>query len=141
MSEREHRIYFSSDFSTQDRVTGSFTVNLPFSLNLEGVWRCAILDFFIRPDISDSHSSQFIYILADFCQTSFIHQTTELPILKKVHLNNSAQYYDFSNPLYIPLKQSSLTDFDLVFLDSFLLPVTLTRPSKIECMIHFIKDD
>ena len=141
MSEREHRFYFSSDFSTQDRVSGSFTINLPFVLNLEGEWKCAVLDFFIRSDNSDIYTSQFIYILADFCETSIILQTKEIPILRKVHLNASVQYYDFANPLYIRLKQNSLTDFELVFLDSSLLPLTLTKPSKIECMLHFIKDE
>lgn len=141
MSEEEHRIYFSSDFSTQEKSSGSFTVHLPNTLNLEGKWKCAVLDFFIRPDNSDNHSSQFIYILADFCETSIILQTDRFPILRKVHLNQGAQQYEFAYPLYIPLKQSSITDFELVFLDSFLLPVKLNKPSKIECTLHFIKNE
>ena len=141
MAEREHLIYFSSDFSTQDRVSGGFIINLPFVLNLEGEWKCAVLDFFIRTDNTDTHSSQFIYILADFCETSIILQTKEISILRKIHLNTSVQYYDFANPLYIRLKQNSLTDFELVFLNSFLLPIILTKPSKIECLLHFIKDE
>lgn len=141
MSEEEHRIYFSSDFSTQDKSSGSFTTHLPYSLNLEGRWKCAVLDFFIQPDSSTEQSSQFIYILADFCETSIILQSDRVPILKKVHLRGGARQYEFSYPLYIPLKQNRLSDFDLVFLNSFLKPVKLTKPAKIECTLHLIKNE
>lgn len=141
MLEEEHLVYFSSNYSSQDLRSGGFTVNLPYTLNLEGSWKCAVLDFFIRPDNSDSNSSQFIYILADFCKTSFIHQTEQLPILKKVAVRKGSQQYQFAVPLYIPLKQNSITNFELVFLDSFLVPIKLHRKNKIECTLHFFKYD
>lgn len=139
MSEEEHRIYFSTDFSTQNKDSGSFTTHLPYTLNLEGDWKCAILDFFISPDIS-KNSSQFIYILGDFCETSIILGIDRKPILKKAYLSSGTQYYEFTYPLYIPLKQSSITDFDLVFSDSSLTPIKLRRASKIECTLHFTKN-
>lgn len=139
MSEGEHIFYFSSRFTQQDRVSGSFTINLPFTLNLEGEWKCAILDFFIRPDISDAHSAQYIYVLGDFCRTSFIKGNEQIPILKKIALNKSTQQYTFSQPLYIPLKQDSLTDFDLTFLDTFFKVILLHHSSIIECTLHFLK--
>jgi len=139
MSEGEHLLYFSSKYSPQDSITGRFIINLPLTLNLEGEWKCALLDFFIRPDNSDDLSSEFIYILGDFCKTSFIQQNKQLPILKKVSINNSAHQYEFSYPLYIPLKQSSLTNFTLTFLDTFLKPIILHKSYLIECTLHFTK--
>lgn len=139
MSEDEHVIYFSSEFSVQDTASGGFNVALPYTLNLEGFWKCGVLDFFIRPDNSDAQSSQFIYILSDFCKTSFIQQSQQLPILKKVGLRKSQHSYKFTRPLYVPLKQNSLTDFDLLFLDSFLTPIKLHRAHKIECTLHFVR--
>jgi hypothetical protein len=142
MSEKEHLIFFSSDFSSYDRNSGHFCVHLPNTLNLEGEWKCAVLDFFITPDNSPEHSSsQFIYILADFCETSIILQGGYKPILKKVHLSKGAHQYEFSYPLYIPLKQSRLTDFDLIFLDNFFLPIRINQSSRIECTLHFIKNE
>lgn len=141
MSEEQHLIYFSSVYATHDKVTGSFTTNLPFTLHLEGKWKCAVLDFSIKPDISDSNSPQYIYILADFCKTSIIHQIEQSPILRKVALSDAAQLYEFANPIYISLKQNSLTDFDLFFTNSLLNPIKFHKSNRIECTLHFIKDD
>lgn len=139
MSEDEHLIYFSSRYSKQDTITGSFTLNLPYTLNLEGKWKCAVLDFFISPDNSDNHSSQYIYCLGDFCKTSFIQEKNQIPILKKIPLSKGTKQYTFSNPTYIPLKQNSLSDFDLSFLDTFFQPIILHKINIIECTLHFVK--
>lgn len=139
MSEEEHVFYFSSKFTKQDKVSGSFTVNLPFTLNLKGKWKCAILNFFIKPDISNDQSSQYIYILADFCKTSFVQGNKERPILQKIGLSKSNQQYNISNLLYISVKQSTLSDFDLLFLDSSFNPIILGKRHIIECALHFMK--
>jgi hypothetical protein len=138
MTEGEHLIYFSSRHSDQDKVTGSFTVNLPYTLNLEGDWKCAVLDFFLSPDNSESDSNQYIYILGDFCNTSFIRDK-QIPILHKISLRDGLKQYTPSHLLYISLKQNSLTDFDLTFLDPSLRPVILTSSGIIECTLHLIK--
>jgi len=149
MSEEEHLFYFSSKYSLQDPITGSFTINLPLTLNLEGKWKCAVLDFFIRPDNldffirpddSNKHTSEFIYILADFCSTSFIQENKQIPILKKIGVNKGTYHYSFTHPLYIPLKQPTLTNFDLTFLDTFFEPITLHKTFLIECTLHFSKN-
>lgn len=141
MSEKEHLIFFSSEHSTSDKHTSSFTVDLPYTLNLEGEWKCAVLDFYIKPDNTNTQSSYFIYILADFCETSIIFQSNLAPILKKVYLSEGSEQYEFPYPLYIPLKQNSLIGFNLVFLDSSLRPINLNKQTKIECTLHFIKNE
>lgn len=141
MSEEEHLFYFSSKYSKQDQFTGGFTTNLPFPLNLEGEWKCAVLDFYIKTSSNNRDSIEFIYILGDFCKTSFIQEKKEIPLLKKVPINKKlVQQYSFTNLLYIPLKQSTLSDFDLTFLDTSFHPYILDKSSLIECTIHFIKN-
>jgi hypothetical protein len=139
MSEEEHLFYFSSRYTVQDKVTGSFTVRLPYKLSLEVVWNCAVLDFFINSDKSDNQSVQYIYILGDFCKTSFIRDK-QLPILQRIPVSESVQQYTPSHLLYIPLKQDSITDLGLTFLNSVLEPVRLSNSTIIECTLHFIKD-
>jgi hypothetical protein len=141
MPKEEHHIYFSSSYSTPHPYSGGFTVHLPSVLDLDGNWKCAVLDFFISPDNTNHQPPHFIYILVDFCQTSIISETDRKPILKKVHLSGGAQQYEFSNPLYISLKQNRLIDFDITFLDSFLLPIHIQKTDKIECTLHLIKDE
>lgn len=135
MSKEEHLVYISSDYSTQDNITGTVTINLPVFLNLDGNWKCAILDFYIERHL---YTTPFINILADFCQTSFIHQTKELPILKRIFIDPEKKYYDFNYPTYIRLKQNSLSDFDLTFVDSSLKSINL---QKFEALLHFSKNE
>jgi len=139
MSEEEHLFYFSSKYSTQDPITGSFTVNLPLTLNLEGKWKCAVLDFFIRGGDSDKYTSESIYILGDFCKTSIIQENKQLPILKKIALNKAKHQYNFSHPLYIQLKQPTLTNFNLTFLETSFKAVITHKSFLIECALHFRK--
>lgn len=138
MAETEHRIYFSSD-SCEQNSSFRFNVNLPYNLRLQGKWKCGILDFYMS-----SNRTPFVYILCDFCENSFIftpssHYLHQRPILKKVHINNS-KYYEFPNPLYIPLKQTSIVDFDLWFFDSAWTLIKLSETESIQCTLHLIKD-
>ena len=136
MSGEEHLIYFSSKFSSQDPITGSFSVNLPSRLELRGKWKCAIVDFFIRQD--NSKFVPIIHLLSDFCSTSFVGED-KLPILSKVYLQKSSKHYNISNLLYIPLKQNILTSFRLSFLDHNLKPILFSKPYLLECTLHFIE--
>lgn len=81
MSSGEHYIYFSSKFATYDDTLGSFIVNLPFALELNGNWKCAVLDAYIKLD--NPITDRQIYVLADFCTTSLVKEQSQLPILKK----------------------------------------------------------
>jgi hypothetical protein len=138
---KEHLLFFSSEFSYHNNSSATFTVRLPYEIKLDGEWKCAILDFFASSDHSGIHSSEFIYILGDFCGISFISQTDQRPILKKIHLSGGTKFYEFANPIYIPVKQKRLSEFDLTFLDSDLNPIDLKRPNKFECTLHFIQNE
>lgn len=136
MRSEEHLIYFSSKVSSQDKTTGSFTVNLPFHLHLSGDWKCAVLDFFIKPDTPNS-VLESVFIIADFCVNSLLNNGKFLPILKKVYCKRAKRAYNFTQPLYINLKQSSLSDFDLTFLDSDFKPIIISPNQVLECTLHF----
>lgn len=136
MSLDEHRIYFSSDYCTLDKSTGSFTVNLPFLLDVSGKWKSTIRDIFIK---TDSFSSSCIYILADFCDTSLIKEKEQLPILKKLYLEPNQKYYTFTHPLYVPVKQTVLSSFNLLLLNSEFKSIQLGEEFLIECTIYFYK--
>jgi hypothetical protein len=141
MLKREHLIYFSSDNARQINHT-SYSVRLPHELNLDGNWKCAVLDFFISSDTVINYYLKNIYILADFCETSIVSQIGAEPILKKIYLTEGTELYDFPNPLYIPLKQYSLSDFTITFLDRKLRKVYLEELGGIvECTLHLIKDE
>lgn len=139
MRAGEHLIYFSNKLSPQDKTTGSFTVTLPFHLNLSGEWKCAILDFFLKPDYPNS-THESIHIIGDFCENSLLSNGKLSPILKKVFCKRAKRAYNFTSPLYIPLKQSTLSDFDLTFLDSKLKPIVFTEEQTVECILHFSKN-
>lgn len=137
MSKEEHRFFFSSDHVSLYNNRASFTVNLPFSLDLRGKWKCALLDLFIRLGELDIDSC---YILADFCDTSLVQETNQLPILKKLYLKRGESYYTFLRPLYIPIKQTHISSFTLTLLDSNLQEFLISDTKLlIECTIHFYK--
>lgn len=137
MSKREHRIYFSSAYCERNFNLGNFTVNLPISLDLTGIWRCAIRDIFISS--ASISSIDYIYILGDFCETSILHREKLLPVLSKVFLENKEKYYNFPDPLYIPLKQNQLSSFELRFLNPDLKTIDFGEKFLIECTLHLYK--
>lgn len=135
MSKREHRVYFSSAFCESDSKLGRFIVNLPVTLDFSYLSKCAIRDIFISSEVNSSLNS--IYILGDFCETSFLHKEEQLPVLSKVYINNKEKYYILPDPLYIPLKQNHLRTFELQFLNSNLEPINFGEEYLIECTLHF----
>lgn len=135
--EEEHLIYFSSKFINQDPITGSFTINLPHRLELSGKWKCAILDLYVKPDITNILSAA-IHILADFCSESFI-AGDKLPIIRKIYLKKSSKFYNLTNTLYIPLKQSNITNFSLSILDQRFKPIIFQSSHLLEFTLHFVK--
>lgn len=137
MSKEEHRFFFSSKYSIHNKNQGSFTVNLPFSLNLSGKWKCAILEVFVSTlDLKEVKS---LYILADICETSLVGGNKQLPILKKLYLESDKTYYTSPNPFYITLKQSQINNFTLSCIDSNLEKITFNENFLLECNIHFYK--
>lgn len=136
MSKEEHRIYFSSAFC--EKSSEHFLVNLPFSLNLQGHWKCSIRDIYIS--FKRDTANVCIFILADFCETSFLHGEQQLPVLTKFYLQGTRKYYSFEHPLYIPLKQNHLNSIELRFLDKNLKDIDFGEKFLIECSLHFFKD-
>jgi hypothetical protein len=137
MNKGEHHFYFSSKYSTHNN-RGGFTVNLPFPLQFPGQWECAIIELFISHN--NIHSSPF-YLLTDFCNTSLTHEGKQLPILRKVYLEEKTEYYSFTNLVYIPLKQNIISNFTLSFLDNNLEPIIFDNTTLLECDIHFHRYD
>lgn len=135
MSREEHRIYFSSSFCLES--SGHFILNLPYTLDLQGKWKCAIKDIYIFG--AKEKLPQFIYVLGDFCETSIL-QGQEVPILNKVYFNNN-EYYSFADPLYIPLKQKQLYQLELAFTDRDLKTIHFDKNFLIECTLHFYKNE
>lgn len=135
MSKEEHRFYFSSKTSVKQNQC-SFTVNLPFPLDLTGKWKCCLYEVYVHFPKLDSPS---IYILSDFCETSLVGEKNQLPILRKVYFSPNKRYYSYSHPLYIPLKQTHISNFSLSFLDSNLHQILFSDDFLIECTIHFYK--
>lgn len=138
MSSGEHYIYFSSKFATYNQILGSFTVNLPFWLELKGDWKCSILEVYIK--IDEPIIERNVYILADFCTTSLIKESLQLPILKKIFIEKEKSYSCYFPPLYIPVKQSILNNFELKVVDSSLETILFTDSYLLECTLHFYKD-
>lgn len=138
MFRREHRIYFSSAFTEGEASKGYFIVNLPFTLDLKGVWKVGIRELFLS---SKSISNlAHIYILGDFCENSFVQKGKQLPILKKVYLDKKQKIYSFPDPLYISLKQKEISSFQLEFLDTELKRINFEENFLIECTLHFYKN-
>jgi hypothetical protein len=141
MLKREHLIYFSSDIARQINHT-SYSLPLPDEVKLDGNWKCAVLDFFISSKTLVNYCLKNIFILADFCETSIVSKIAAEPILKKIYLTEGTELYDFPNPLYIPLKRDSLSDFTITFLDSKLRKVYIQELGiTVECTLHLIKHD
>lgn len=132
MQQSEHRIYFSSSFCEKER----FLVNLPFSLDLRGDWKCGVKDIFIT---STNTLPNYIYILGDFCETSIVYGIEQLPVLRKLFLGDSKKYHHFEHPFYIPLKQKHLNKFELCLIDSNFKKINFGEEFLIECTLHFYK--
>lgn len=136
MSKEEHRIFFSSAYC--EKSSEHFLINLPFSLDLSGKWKCTIRDIYLSVN-RVNFSPEYIYILGDFCETSIIQGKKQLPILKQFYFQQNKKYYSYDHPLYIPLKQNSLNKIELRFLDKDLKDIDFGEKYLIECCLHFYK--
>ena len=135
MSKEEHRIFFSSAYC--EKSSEHFLTNLPFSLDLSGKWKCTIRDIYIS--VRKNLPPGYVYILSNFCETSFIQGKKQLPILKRFFYRQSKKLYSYVQPLYIPLKQNSLNKIELRFLDKDLKDIEFGENYLIECCLHFYK--
>jgi len=134
MLKEEHRVYFSSKKST---LAGEhFIFDLPYTLDLSGKWKCALKDFYIHAE--NSTIPKFVYVLGDFCETSFVNGR-ELPVIAKIYIKKNINFYSAVRPLYIPLKQKELRKIELLFLDSNLQNFNFDPAFLIECTLHFYK--
>jgi hypothetical protein len=136
MSKDEHRVFFSSRHCTQSQE--QVTLNLPYSLNLQGKWKCAIKDIFI--DTHDLSVNRFVFITSNICETSVI-QGKDLPVLRKLFIEKSPHYYSFLDPIYITVSQTEINHIRLTLLDSNLKKIIFKENCLLECMFHFFKND
>lgn len=136
MSKEEQRIYFSSLYCEKNQE--NLILNLPYTLDLEGKWKCGIKDIYIS--FKSLNIPRFILITGDFCETSFI-QKQEIPILQKIYLEKNQNYYSFSDPLYIPIKQQRIRRIEINLLDENFKQIYFNPELIIECLLHFHKDE
>jgi len=134
MSKEEHRLFFSSAFC--EKLSGHYLVNLPFSIDLAGKWKCVIRDIYVSVK-KKNFTPDSIFVLGDFCETSIVQEKKQLPILSQFYYRKPQKYYTFIQPLYIPLKQKSLNKIELQFIDRNLKNIDFGEDFLIECCLHF----
>ena len=103
----EFCIYVRSDETDHyflDKKVYHFKVRLNGPINLEGLWKVGLTEFY---DTYDSRirkeTSQLLYIFPDLCKESIIHGSKR-SLLRRVYKNETnAWKYVFNLPFYLPL--------------------------------------
>lgn len=136
MAKSEHYIYASSDSQT----LGSFVIELPTTLYLDGSWKCALVECSIKFFSKDmSRIPKEIYILSNFCSTSFFNNL-QLPILRKITLAKKV-FFSFTpaTRLYIPIKQDWMNRLEFSVCDEALDKVEIDEKTVINFTLHLKK--
>lgn len=136
MSKSEHYVYVSNKHLSFKH----FVIDLPTSIQLEGDWKCALVECsikFLKKDITSIPKE--IFILADFCTTSFVNNL-QLPILRKFWLSKkvSLTFYP-STLIYIPIKQDWLNQLGFSLCDENLNEVSVAENTQLQFTLHLKK--
>jgi len=133
MSKREHYIYVSNSSLNFNR----FVIELPKTLHLEGDWVCALVECSVKFFSKDVNSlPRQLYILSDFCVTSFVNNL-QLPVLRKMILpKKSFMIFRPVTQLYIPIKQNWLNRLEFSVCDDNLCAVNVDENTSIEFTLH-----
>ena len=136
MSKSEHYIYVSS----KSQEFNQFVIELPTTLHLEGSWKCALVECSIKFFSKDlSNIPKEIYILSNFCSTSFFNNL-QLPILRKITLAKKT-FFSFtpSTRFYIPIKQDWMNRLEFSMGDERLGKVEIDENTEIRFTLHLKK--
>ena len=134
MSKSEHYVYVSN----KDLTFNHFVIDLPTTIHLEGNWKCALLECSIRFFSKDvPNIPKCIYILSDFCTTSFVNNA-QRPVLRKVIPSSRKAFTSFtaSTRMYIPMKQDWLNKLEFSVRDENLDDVPVDANTRIEFTLH-----
>lgn len=136
MSKNEHYIYVSNKALNFNH----FVIDLPTTIHLEGDWKCALVECSIRFFKKDTtHTPKEIYLLCDFCGTSFINNT-QLPVLRKINvLKKVFLFFEPISLIYIPVKQEWVNKLSFSLCDENLRELSLDENTQIQFTIHLKK--
>ena len=100
-STRQHHLFLSSEDSKNifpGNHSTDFTVELPETLLLSGVWECALLEIFFTKKLDEG-----VVVLCDLCENSYI-SNTRLPVLRVLQggLNKTNSAFVNINSISIP---------------------------------------
>jgi hypothetical protein len=136
MSASEHFIFVNSTFSSENH----FGIDLPSTLQLEGNWKCALIECsfkFFNKDLPNI--PRVVFLLADFCTSSFINEKF-LPVLRKLNLPRKTSISIIPpSSLYVPIKQEWVNRLEFSVHDLDLNVLNVNEKTEIEFTLHFKK--
>jgi hypothetical protein len=135
-------IYLSSSDSSKaypNNTPGSFTVNIPYTLNLKGQWSASLLDISIN--LSTADESATIFATCSILVNSYVNEQM-CKILRQISLRKKSKHRQtFSHPQYITIDNSGdINAINITILDAETLLPTLLPIEKVSCTLHIKRD-
>lgn len=129
MSESEHYIHVSNT----SLYFNHFVIELSKTLHLEGNWKCALVECSFK---NVSTLPRELYLLSDFCVTSFVNNL-QLPVLRKIFLPKKS-FVSFAPTalLYIPVKQKWVNRLEFSVCDGELNDFNVDQNTNIAFTLH-----
>lgn len=135
MADQQHYIFISSDDSTNYHPTNSpsqFCVELPQTLNLPGVWYCALTDIQLK---GSAPVFEEMNVVCDLCEHSYIRNNLQ-PILRRIPGEGKKRTtYSFSPLYYFKVSCDQVNRININILDSKLSPASVLQGTLI-CTLH-----
>lgn len=141
MDKTQYYIYASPDDSkdihTKNNIS-DFVVELPSTLNLEGVWEIGLLEAEYSQNVhSDKNLATgsvlgTVFLFCDLCEESFIRGKM-LPVLQKLNRSRT-----FEPPNFVRMKPGGIQRFRVYMKDSEMNPVSVAD-WKLKCTLLFRK--
>ena len=115
----ERYIYVTNDESNtyfSDNQVYRFKVHLSLPLSLEGNWKVALTEFYVKgkpKSKSKTETAKALYVYTDLCKESIVHGV-EQSLLRRLGKNkNTGWEYMLKTPYYLPVKRKELREFEI----------------------------
>jgi len=129
--EANYYLYLTSEDSKKvhpDNTNVDFTIELPRTLYLDGVWECCLKDVTFS-----SPNANIVYVCSDLCVESFASDTS-YPILRTVpNIEPTTTSLTFNDSHYVRVNKLSLGRLRIFIRGDKLLP---TKTGIYYCTIH-----
>ena len=131
----EHYLFLNSVDSEKqhpDNTFADFTVELPRTYLLDGVWECYLRE--VETDVKED----FFYVCTNICQESYVENTL-FPVLRAVTKSKSTtKYYSFDDPFYFKLTVDTVNRVRIFIRGRGLRPIS-SSGSVLRCTLHIRK--